>query len=198
MKRGLVIVLALVAVMVVWAISMQRGLVSKDEGVNKAWADVQAAYQKRLDLVDNLVEIVKAEADFESETLKEVIEARSKAFQVNIDANQLTEENIQKLQQAQSGLSGALGKLAFLTESYPNLKANESYKKLQDNLVEIENQIKVERRNFNAAVQIYNTTVRVFPTNIMAGMMGFERKGSFSADEGADKAPKINMKRDKN
>lgn len=194
MKKGAIIGLGILALLVIWGISSQRGLVTKEESVNEAWANVNAAYQKRFDLVDNLVEIVKGEADFESQTLKEIIQARSQAFQMKVEVKDLTEENMRKLQELQGTLGAALGRIAVLKEEYPRLQTNESFKKLQDNVVEIENQIKVERRKFNEVVKTYNVAVRKFPGNIMAGILGFETRPMFGADAGAEKAPKIDFK----
>lgn len=183
---GIVLLLAL------FSFSSYNGLVDKDENVNQAWSNVEVVYQKRLDLVDNLVQIVSGEAGFEKSTLTGIVEARSNAFNTKIDPSQLTPENIKKFEAAQNSLTGALGRIAFLQESYPQLRTNESFQKLQDNLTSIENEIKIERRNFNEAVTKYNKAVRKFPSNIFAGMFGFEQKGTFSAEAGAEKAPKIN------
>lgn len=185
---GIVLLLAL------FSFSSYNGLVDKDENVNQAWSNVEVVYQKRLDLVDNLVQIVSGEAGFEKSTLTGIVEARSNAFNTKIDPSQLTPENIKKFEAAQNSLTGALGRIAFLQESYPQLRTNESFQKLQDNLTSIENEIKIERRNFNEAVTKYNKAVRKFPSNIFAGMFGFEQKGTFSAEAGAEKAPKINKK----
>lgn len=166
-------------------------MVEKDEAVETAWANVQNAYQRRADLVPNLVNTVKGAANFEQETLTGVIEARAKATSVNISAENLTPENIQQYQAAQGQLSGALSRLLATVEAYPELKANQNFLELQAQLEGTENRISVERRNFNEAVQSYNTTVRSFPNNLMAGMFGFERKGHFEAEAGAQTAPTV-------
>lgn len=166
-------------------------MVEKDEAVETAWANVQNAYQRRADLVPNLVNTVKGAANFEQETLTQVIEARAKATSVNISAENLTPENIQQFQAAQGQLSGALSRLLATVEAYPDLKANQNFLELQAQLEGTENRISVERRNFNEAVQSYNTTVRSFPNNLMAGMFGFERKGHFEAEAGAQTAPTV-------
>lgn len=166
-------------------------MVQKDETVEAAWANVQNAYQRRADLVPNLVNTVKGAANFERETLTDVIEARAKATSVNISPDNLTPENIQRFQQAQGELSGALSRLLVSVERYPELKANQNFLELQAQLEGTENRISVERRKFNEAVQDYNTTVRSFPNNIMAGIFGFERKGHFEAEAGAQQAPTV-------
>jgi len=166
-------------------------MVQKDETVETAWANVQNAYQRRADLVPNLVNTVKGAANFEKETLTQVIEARAKATSVNISPDNLTPENIQQYQAAQGQLSGALSRLLATVEAYPELKANQNFLELQAQLEGTENRISVERRNFNEAVQDYNTTVRSFPNNLMAGVFGFERKGHFQAEAGAQTAPTV-------
>lgn len=166
-------------------------LVQKDETVEAQWANVQNSYQRRADLVPNLVNTVKGAADFERGTLTDVIEARAKATSVNISPDNLTPENIERFQQAQGELSGALSRLLVSVERYPELRANQNFLELQAQLEGTENRISVERRKFNEAVQDYNTTVRSFPNNLMAGMFGFERKGHFEADPGAQQAPTV-------
>ncbi|MEJ8803756.1 LemA family protein [Pontibacter sp. H249] len=166
-------------------------MVQKDETVEAAWANVQNSYQRRADLVPNLVNTVKGAANFEQETLTRVIEARAKATSVNISPDNLTPENIQRFQQAQGELSGALSRLLVTVEKYPELKANQNFLELQAQLEGTENRISVERRKFNEAVQDYNTTVRSFPNNVMAGIFGFERKGHFQAEAGAEQAPTV-------
>lgn len=166
-------------------------MVQKDETVEAQWANVQNVYQRRADLVPNLVNTVKGAANFEQETLTQVIEARAKATSVNISADNLTPENIQQFQAAQGQLSGALSRLLATVEAYPDLKANANFQELQAQLEGTENRIAVERRKFNEAVQDYNTTVRSFPNNLMAGVFGFERKGHFEAEAGAQTAPTV-------
>lgn len=166
-------------------------MVQKDESVETAWANVQNAYQRRADLIPNLVNTVKGAANFEKETLESVINARAKATSVQLNADDLTPENIQRFQQAQNELGGALSKLLVSVERYPELKANQNFLELQAQLEGTENRISVERRKFNESVQDYNTTVRSFPNNLMAGIFGFERKGHFQADPGAQQTPNV-------
>jgi len=187
----LLIVLGLVLILGVWGCSGYNGLVKQDESVKKSWNNVQTEYQKRYDLVDNLVNTVKGAAKFEQETLTQVIQARSKASSIQLNADQLTNENIQKFDQAQSELSGSLGRLLVSVERYPELKATENFMKLQGQLEGIENDVRVSRTNFNESVNKYNTKVRSFPTNIFAGMFGFSAREGFKADQGAEKAPKV-------
>ncbi len=166
-------------------------MVQLDEQVQSQWAQVQNVYQRRQDLVPNLVNTVKGAANFEKETLTQVVEARAKATSVNVDPDKLTPENIQKFQSAQGELSSAIGRLLMVTENYPELKANANFQELQQQLEGTENRITVERQKFNDVTQQYNSKIRSFPNNIMAGMFGFEKKGYFQAEAGADKAPKV-------
>lgn len=166
-------------------------MVEKDETVEAAWANVQNAYQRRADLVPNLVNTVKGAANFERETLTAVIEARAKATSVNISPDNLTPENIQRFQQAQGELSSALSRLLVSVERYPELKANQNFLELQAQLEGTENRIAVERRKFNETVQDYNSYIRSFPRNIVAGMFDFDKKGYFEAEAGAQQAPKV-------
>lgn len=174
-----------------WGCGSYNGLVKQDENVKNTWNNVNTEYQKRADLVDNLVNTVKGAADFERQTLTEVVNARAKATSVNITADQLTPENINKFQQAQGELSGALSRLLVSVEKYPELKANQNFLQLQGQLEGIENDIRNARRTFNDAVNTYNTRVRSFPANLFAGMFGFKPREGFTADEGAEKAPKV-------
>ncbi|MCW5923949.1 MAG: LemA family protein [Saprospiraceae bacterium] len=162
-----------------------------EEGVKKAWSQVENQYQRRADLIPNLVNTVKGYANFEQETLQKVVEARTSATQVKIDVGDLTEENIRRYEQAQQGLSGALGRLLAVAENYPDLKANQSFLDLQKQLEGTENRISVERKNFNEAVEGYNAYIRRFPTNMIAGMFGFSKKGYFQAAPGSEKAPEV-------
>jgi LemA protein len=167
-------------------------MVSREENVSGKWAQVQNAYQRRADLIPNLVNTVKGAANFERETLTEVINARAKATSININSpDSLTPERIQKFQQAQDALSSSLSRLLVTVERYPELKANQNFLELQAQLEGTENRISVERKNFNDAVQEYNTHIRSFPNNLTAGMFGFQRKGFFEAQAGADKAPAV-------
>ncbi|MBK6932264.1 MAG: LemA family protein [Saprospirales bacterium] len=165
--------------------------VKKDEEVKKAWSQVENQYQRRADLIPNLVNTVKGYADFERSTLEAVVQARANATKVTINADNLTPENIQRFEQAQAGLSGALSRLLAVAESYPNLKANENFLDLQKQLEGTENRISVERRNFNTSVNEYNTFIRRFPTNLYAGIFGFSPRGYFQAAAGSENAPKV-------
>lgn len=166
-------------------------MVSQDENVKAKWGNVQSDYQRRADLIPNLVNTVKGAANFEQETLTQVIEARAKATSVNVSAENLTPEKIAEFQQAQTQLSGALSRLLVTVERYPELKANQNFMDLQKQLEGTENRIKVSRNDFNTAVQGYNSTVRQFPNNIFAGMFGFKARQSFTADPGAERAPEV-------
>lgn len=191
MKKGTLVIIGIVAIIVLWGISVQRGLVGVDEGVKKAWNNVEAEYQNRADLVNNLVNTVKGAADFEKSTLTDVISARAKATSVNINADDLTPEKIAEYQAAQAQLSGSLSRLLVSVERYPELKANENFKMLQGQLEGIENNIKNSRKVFNEEVASYNKTVRVFPKSLMAGILGFKAKEGFKADPGSERAPSV-------
>ena len=168
-----------------------NSMVAKDEGVEAQWANVQNAYQRRADLIPNLVNTVKGAANFEQETLTRVIEARAKATSVNISPDNLTPENIERFQAAQGELSGALSRLLVSVERYPELKANQNFLELQAQLEGTENRISVERRKFNETVQDYNSYIRSFPRNMIAGMFDFEQKGYFEAEAGAQTATTV-------
>ena len=189
MSKGLMILLGIVAVIAIYGFSTYNSLVSKQTEVEKASANVQSAYQRRADLVPNLVETVKGYAKHEEETLKAVVEARAKATQMQVDLANATPEQIKEFQKAQSELGGALGKLIAVGESYPDLKANQNFLDLQHQLEGTENRINEARNSFNGVVAEYNKSVRAFPTNLIAGMFGFEKAESFQAEEGAQKAP---------
>jgi LemA protein len=168
-----------------------NNLVKYDENVGNAWANVQSDYQRRADLIPNLVNTVKGEANFEQTTLQNVVAARASATQMKIDPKDLTPEKLQQFQQAQGQLSQALGKLLSITENYPNLRANDAFRGLQAQLEGTENRIKVSRNDFNSAVRDYNVSARTFPNNIFAGMFGFKTKEAFKAEVGSDKAPEV-------
>lgn len=189
------IVLAVIAVLILLAYSSIKGsynsMVTMQEGVTAQWSQVENVYQRRSDLIPNLVSTVKGYADFEKETLTQVIEARAKATSVNINPEKLDAQSLQNFQQAQSGLSSALGRLMVVVEKYPELKANQGFLDLQAQLEGTENRITVERQKFNQTAQSYNTFIRTFPKNIFAGMFGFEKKAYFEAEKGANKAPKV-------
>ena len=187
----LLIILGLVLILGVWGCSGYNSLVREDENVKKTWNNVQTEYQKRYDLVDNLVNTVKGAAKFEQETLTQVVQARAKASSIQLNADQLTPENMQKFEQAQSELSGSLSRLLVTVERYPELKATQNFLKLQEQIPAIENDVRDSRRRFNESVNTYNTKVRSFPTNIFAGMFGFKSREGFKSEEGAEKAPKV-------
>ena len=185
MKKSIIIILAVVAILVIWAVSVYNGLVTMDENVTGKWANVETQYQRRADLIPNLVNTVKGYATHEKETLEGVVAARSQATQIKVDAADLTPEK------AQGAVTSALGKLLAITENYPDLKANQNFLELQAQLEGTENRINVARKNFNDAAQAYNTNIRRFPKNIFAGMFGFDKKAYFEAEEGSEKAPKV-------
>lgn len=195
--RGLsmpvIIILGLLVLLLFWGCGSYNGLVGQDETVKNAWNKVQSDYQRRADLIPNLVRTVQGEANFERGTLNDVINARARATGMNINPDELTPENIQRFQQAQSQLSGSLSRLLVTVEQYPNLRANDAFRNLQTQLEGTENRIKVSRNDFNDAVQTYNTKVRTFPTNIFAGMMGFRPRSGFTADPGSERAPTVDF-----
>ncbi len=194
MKKGLIGLLIAAAVILglfVWVKNTYNGLVTADEGVKAAWSQVENVYQRRADLIPNLVATVKGYASHESSTLEAVIEARAKATQVTVDPDKLTEENIAAFQSAQGELGNAIGRLLVSVEQYPDLKANQNFLELQAQLEGTENRITVERQKFNDTAKAYNTQVRSFPANIIASMFNFEQKGYFKAAEGAQTAPKV-------
>lgn len=197
MKKGLLITIGVIVVIVFILYRVFAGsynnMVTKEEQVTGAWAQVENVYQRRADLIPNLVNTVKGYADFEQETLQGVIEARSKATGVNVNADDLSPEKLEQFQQAQQGLSSALSRLMVVVERYPDLKANQNFIKLQDQLEGTENRIAVERRRFNEVTQDYNTYIRRFPQTMLAGMYGFDKKGYFEADQGADEVPEVSF-----
>jgi LemA protein len=168
-----------------------NGMVQRDEAVKAQWGNVQNAYQRRADLIPNLVNTVKGAANFEQTTLTNVIEARAKATSVQLSADQLTPENIQKFQAAQSQLSAGLGRLLAVSENYPELKANANFQELQAQIEGTENRINVERNKFNNTTNDYNGFIRQFPNNLFAGVFGFSAKGYFEADPASQKAPTV-------
>jgi LemA protein len=187
------IVLGIVVILVFIGCGSYNNLVGKDENVKKVWNDVQTQYQRRADLIPNLVNTVKGEASFERGTLNDVINARARATSMQINPENLTNENIEKFQAAQAQLSGALSRLLVTVEQYPNLRANDAFRNLQTQLEGTENRIAVARRDFNAAVQDYNVSVRRFPVNLIAGIMGFHPRTGFTADKGSENAPKVDF-----
>ncbi len=170
---------------------MYNGLVSAEEGVNSQWANVETAYQRRADLIPNLVNTVKGVANFEQQTLTAVVEARAQATQVKVDPTKLDEASMQKFQQAQDRLGSSLSKLLLVVEKYPELKATQNFLELQSQIEGSENRISVERNKFNEVAKTYNTNIRKFPRNIVAGMFGFEKKAYFKSSEGSEKTPEV-------
>lgn len=187
----LIVILALVVILGWSGCNGYNGLIKQDENVNNAWNKVQSDYQRRADLIPNLVNTVKGEANFEQTTLQNVIAARASATQMKIDAKDLTPEKLQQFQASQGQLSQALGRLLVVSENYPNLRANDAFRGLQAQLEGTENRIKVSRNDFNDAIQAYNIKVRSFPMNIFAGMFGFKAKEGFKAETGSEKAPEV-------
>jgi len=193
-SKGWIIVIVVVVVVILlasWGTGIYNKLVSQEEGVNQAWANVENVYQRRLDLIPNLVNTVKGVANFEQSTLTAVIEARAKATSVQINPKNLDAGSLQKFQEAQNGVSSALGRLMVVVEQYPQLKATQNFSELQAQLEGTENRITVERMKFNEAAQAFNTYLRGFPANIFAGMFGFQKKAYFEAQQGAEKAPEV-------
>lgn len=186
-----IIIAAVALLLVLWGVSGYNGIVKMDENVNNQWANVEAQYQRRTDLIPNLVSTVKGYAAHEKSTLEAVMQARSQATQVKIDPANCTPEQLAAYQKAQGDVTTALGKLLAITENYPQLKANENFMELQSQLEGTENRITVARRDFNAAAKEYNTVIRKFPKNIIASMGGFEKHNYFEAEAGAEKAPKV-------
>lgn len=190
-KVTIIIIVAVVAIIAIWTVSGYNSLVGMDENVSNQWANVETQYQRRADLIPNLVNTVKGYAAHEKETLEGVIAARSQATQIKVDPTDLTPEKLAEYQKAQGQLATALGKLLAITENYPDLKANQNFLELQAQLEGTENRINVARKNFNDAAKTYNTTIRRFPKNILAGMFGFDKRAYFEAAEGAEQAPQV-------
>ncbi len=194
MKKSLIVLIVIGIVFLglfMWVKGAYNKMVTYEESVNTAWSQVENVYQRRADLIPNLVNTVKGYAKHESQTLKEVVEARAKATSVNIDPSNLNAQSLNQFMQAQQGLSSALSRLMVVVEKYPDLKANQNFLALQSQLEGTENRIATERRRFNEAVKQYNLAIRTFPNNILAGMFGFEKKAYFEAEKGAEKAPKV-------
>lgn len=192
-SKNLTLIIILAAVLLIGGCGCgsYNGLVQQDEVVKRSWNNVQSDYQRRADLIPNLVNTVKGEANFEQTTLTNVVEARAKATSLRVDPADLTPEKVQQFQQAQGQLSQALGRLLAVSEAYPNLRANDAFRSLQTQLEGTENRIKVARNDFNSSVASYNVKVRTFPTNIFAGMMGFKQRPGFAADQGSERAPNV-------
>jgi LemA protein len=187
------IIIGVIVVLVLWIFGSYNGLVSKDEAVSSQWANVESQYQRRLDLIPNLVNTVKGYADFEQETLTKVIEARSNATSVKIDPSNITPEALAQFQQVQDGVSSTLGRLLVVMERYPDLKANQNFLDLQAQLEGTENRIAVERQRFNEVAQTYNTSTRRFPGVVVASLFGFDRRGYFESVKGAENAPTVDF-----
>ncbi|HYW96528.1 MAG TPA: LemA family protein [Bacteroidales bacterium] len=186
-----VIVIVVLVILVIFGVGRYNKLVKKDEKVNQSWAQVENVYQRRADLIPNLVSTVKGVANFEKSTLTQVIEARAKATSVNVNADKLSPQAVNQFEAAQGQLTSALSRLMVVVERYPELKANQNFLELQAQLEGTENRIAVERKRFNDAVMIYNNTIRTFPGNLYASVFGFDKKGYFAASEGAEEAPKV-------
>ncbi len=187
----LIIILVIVVLVVMWGIKISNNMVIKEENVTEKWSQVENVYQRRLDLIPNLVATVKGYAEHEQETLTGVIEARAKATSVTVDPTNMTPQSMAAFQQAQDGLSSALSRLMVTVERYPDLKANQNFMDLQHQLESTENRIAVERRKFNESTRGYNTTIRRFPASMIAGITGFEKKTYFEAAAGSDTAPVV-------
>ena len=190
-SKSTMIFIGVIVVIVLWAISGYNSLVNMDEGVTNKWSNVETQYQRRADLIPNLVNTVKGYAKHESQTLEAVMQARSQATQVKIDPSNCTPEQLAAYQKAQGDVTSALGKLLAITENHPDLKANQNFLELQSQLEGTENRITVARKDFNDAANVYNASIRRFPKNILAGIFGFEKHAYFEAEAGAEKAPKV-------
>lgn len=196
MKKGTIALIVVVVLILLGGCSAGRAynkMVTMEEGINKSWANVETQYQRRADLIPNLVNTVKGYATHEQETLDQVIEARSRATQVTLNAEDITSDRLQQYQQAQGEVSQALGRLMMIAENYPDLKANQNFMELQAQLEGTENRISVARKDFNDASMAYNSYIRKFPANIIAGIFGFDTKSYFEAAEGTDRAPEVNF-----
>ncbi len=191
MKKSTIILIAVVAVIVIWGVSAYNGLVAKDENVKTAWSQVENQYQRRSDLIPNLVATVKGYAAHETSTLEGVVEARAKATQITVDAENLTPERLQEFQAAQGEVTSAIGRLMMITENYPDLKANQNFLELQAQIEGTENRISVERNRFNEVARDYNTSIRRFPTSVFASVFGFDAKPYFEAEPGSRQAPRV-------
>ncbi|MFV0499963.1 MAG: LemA family protein [Bacteroidales bacterium] len=188
---SLITIIGIIVISIIWMISKYNGLVKKDEACTQQWSKVESQYQRRLDLIPNLVNTVKGYAEHEQETFTQVIEARNQASQIKIDPNNMSQEAMDKFQQSQQTLKSSLDRLMVVVERYPDLKANQNFLELQSQLEGTENRIAVERQRFADVVNAYNSTIRRFPTNLIAGMFSFERKAYFESEAGAENAPKV-------
>ena len=190
-NKGLIITIIVIVLAAIWGISAYNGLVKAEVDVDKQWANVESQYQRRADLIDNLVATVKGYATHEKETFENVVNARAKATQIQVNADNLTPAKMQEFQAAQGELSSALGKLLMVVENYPDLKANQNFLELQAQLEGTENRIQVERMRYNEIAGTFNKAIRIFPKSVIASLAGFERKPFFEADETAKTAPKV-------
>lgn len=188
---SLITIISIIVISIIWVVSKYNGLVKKDEACTQQWSKVESQYQRRLDLIPNLVNTVKGYAEHEQETFTQVIEARNQASQIKIDPNNMSQEAMDKFQQSQQTLKSSLDRLMVVVERYPDLKANQNFLELQSQLEGTENRIAVERQRFADVVNAYNSTIRRFPTNLIAGMFTFERKVYFESEAGAENAPKV-------
>lgn len=193
MKKSLIVTIAVIAVIVLWGVKINNRMVSLEEDTTKAWSNVENVYQRRADLIPNLVETVKGYASHESSTLQSVIEARSNATKITVDPSNMTAEQLKQFQEAQGMVGSALGRLIAIGESYPDLKANQNFQELQAQLEGTENRIAVERKNFNDVASNYNKYVRKFPNSLFASILGFEKKPYFEAEAEASTAPKVSF-----
>jgi len=197
MKRtgliAVVVIIVLIFAFFQWGVSVNNKMIEMDENVASQWSQVENVYQRRADLIPNLVSTVKGYAAHENQTLTEVVEARAKATSVNVDPTKLTPEAIQQFQQAQGGLSSALGRLMVVVEKYPDLKANENFLNLKDQPEGTEKRKNGERQKFNSEAKVYNTYIRKFPQTFIASFKGFEKKAYFEAEKGSQKAPKVQL-----
>lgn len=191
MKKTIIGIVIVIAIIAIYSVSSYNSMVTLDEQVGTAWSNVENQYQRRTDLIPNLVNTVKGYATHEKETFDAVVEARAKATQMNINIDDLTSEKLADYQRLQGEIGSALGRLLAVSENYPELKANENFQTLQAQLEGTENRISVERRKFNEVARNYNTTIRRFPKNIFAGLFGFEKCPYFEAEEGSEKAPEV-------
>ena len=190
-KKSTWIIIAAIALLVIWGIGINNSMVTMEENVSKAWGNVENVYQRRADLIPNLVNTVKGYAQHESSTFESVVNARAKATSITVNPENMTAEQLKEFQQAQSEVGSALGRLIAIGEAYPELKANENFKELQAQLEGTENRIAVERKNFNEEAQKFNSYIRRFPQSIIANLRGFDKKPYFEAEEGANKAPLV-------
>lgn len=193
MKRNTIILITIVAALALWSVAVYNGLINREEAVKQAWSQVENDYQRRADLIPNLVATVKGYAAHESSTLQNVIDARAKATQVQVDPTNLTSESILAYQQAQGEIGAALSRLLMIQENYPDLKANQNFLELQAQLEGTENRITVARKRFNEAAQQYNVSLRRFPQNLVAKMFGFQPQAYFETEAGNETAPTVSF-----